>query len=150
VGTLADKWVEQGATVLHYAGDRTQFDPNHLIGPDFGGGFLKPVDAEYDSDTDQTTIVFQFLLHDKWPREAHMLSWQQKWEREKYLTTLILAGHRPSIEKMMAGAGVKVVAHNDSRSQQRRGMGKRQGRTGSDKQSAVKPARTRKKRKGGR
>jgi hypothetical protein len=149
VGTLADKWVEQGATVLHYAGDRTQFDPNHLIGPDFGGGFLKPVDAEYDSDTDQTTIVFQFLLHDKWPREAHMLSWQQKWEREKYLTTLILAGHRPSIEKMMAG--VKVVAHNDSRSQQRRGMGKRQGRTGSDKQSAVKPARTRNaKRKGGR
>lgn len=55
---------------LHYQGDRTDCDRNHLVGPDMGDGFLKPVAAEYDPLTDITNVRFAHLLRDRWPLVA--------------------------------------------------------------------------------
>jgi hypothetical protein len=60
--------------ILHYRGDRSSFDERHLVGPDVGDGFLKPVHAQYDLATDRTTVTFQHLLKENWPMPALVLA----------------------------------------------------------------------------
>jgi hypothetical protein len=43
---------------LHYKGDRRNYDPKQVYGPDIFGGNYIPVGAEYDEDADMTTIYF--------------------------------------------------------------------------------------------
>lgn len=45
--------------VLHYPGDRRNFDPDLLVGPDLFGAFYSPVSAVYDGHSDMTTISFR-------------------------------------------------------------------------------------------
>ena len=46
---------------LHYRGDRRQFDPDNIMGPDQFGAFYRAVAAEYDPDTDRTTLHLQVV-----------------------------------------------------------------------------------------
>lgn len=43
---------------LHYRGDRTNYDPDQVMGPDMFGGLWRPVRAEYDPAADMTTMYF--------------------------------------------------------------------------------------------
>jgi hypothetical protein len=42
---------------LHYKGDHTNFDPDHVMGPDMFGAHYQVTAAEYDSETDVTTLT---------------------------------------------------------------------------------------------
>lgn len=53
------------ADVLHYPGDRTNFDPNQIYGPDRFGCFYTAVAAEYDPGRARTTISFKPLAIDR-------------------------------------------------------------------------------------
>lgn len=41
---------------LHFPGDCTRFDPEHIYGPDLFRGCYRAADADYQPDTDQTTL----------------------------------------------------------------------------------------------
>lgn len=41
---------------LHYRGDHRNFDPDHIMGPDLFGAYYIAVAAEYDADSDRTTL----------------------------------------------------------------------------------------------
>lgn len=41
---------------LTYPGDCTRFDPEHIYGPDLFGGCYRAADADYQPDTDQTSL----------------------------------------------------------------------------------------------
>lgn len=90
---------------LNYRGDCRNFDPMHLVGPDLGYAFLKPVDAVYDPMADMTTIRFETLLADKLPKRAILFGAKCLHEEQQRLLTLAKAGHRESINRLMAGAG---------------------------------------------
>lgn len=38
------------ADQLHYPGDRTAFDPDHVMGPDRFGAYYRATAAEYDAE----------------------------------------------------------------------------------------------------
>ena len=44
------------ADILHYRGDRTNFDAADVMGPDMYGAYYHPLDATYDPVTDITTM----------------------------------------------------------------------------------------------
>lgn len=44
---------------LHYPGDCTNFDPDHIMGPDMYEGHWLPVSATYDPGTDLTTMTLR-------------------------------------------------------------------------------------------
>lgn len=46
---------------LHYRGDHRQFDPDHIMGPDQFGAYYRPTAAQYDPDTDMTTLHLQVV-----------------------------------------------------------------------------------------
>lgn len=46
------------SNIAHYRGDRTNYDPRQVFGPDLFGGCYKAIGAEYDAETDRTTIEF--------------------------------------------------------------------------------------------
>lgn len=48
---------------LHFAGDCTSFDPEHIYGPDLFGGCYRAFDADYDPDTDQTALHLVPIPH---------------------------------------------------------------------------------------
>lgn len=48
---------------LHFAGDCTRFDPEHIYGPDLFGGCYRAADADYQPDTDQTTLHLVPIPH---------------------------------------------------------------------------------------
>lgn len=43
--------------VLHYPGDCTQFDPDHLMGADMYGAYYRATAAAYEAETDRTTLT---------------------------------------------------------------------------------------------
>ena len=42
---------------LNYPGDCTAFDPDQILGPDIFGACYRPVAADYDPQTDVTTLT---------------------------------------------------------------------------------------------
>lgn len=50
------------AEVLHYRGDIRPHDPEHMIGPDFGGRYLTITEVEYDPDTDVSTAKLRGVM----------------------------------------------------------------------------------------
>lgn len=44
------------ADILHFRGDRTNFDASDVMGPDAFGAYYAPLDASYDPETDVTTM----------------------------------------------------------------------------------------------
>jgi hypothetical protein len=47
--------------LLHYRGDCTDFDPDHVMGPDMYGGHWIPTGASYDADADMTTLTMRIV-----------------------------------------------------------------------------------------
>lgn len=45
--------------VLHYRGDRTNYDPAQRYGPDRFGAYYEAIGAEYDAAGDRTTMTFR-------------------------------------------------------------------------------------------
>jgi hypothetical protein len=41
---------------LHYRGDHSNFDPDHIMGPDMFGACYRPVAGEYDAGTNLTAL----------------------------------------------------------------------------------------------
>jgi hypothetical protein len=87
----------------HYRGDRRNFDEMHLVGPDFGHGFLKPVEAEYDPETDVTTIRFEHLRRQLWPPHAALVAMQHIQKQQVLELAMAMAGHRKSINNIVWG-----------------------------------------------
>ncbi|OBS01855.1 hypothetical protein A9W98_17880 [Mycobacterium gordonae] len=48
---------------LTYPGDCTNFDPEHIYGPDLFGGCYRAFDADYQPGTDQTTLHLVPIPH---------------------------------------------------------------------------------------
>lgn len=46
---------------LNYPGDRRNFDPDYLVGPNGHGEYYRPVSAEYDAESDRTTIEYELV-----------------------------------------------------------------------------------------
>jgi len=95
-----------------YNGDRRDFDSNHLVGPDFGHGWLKPVEAQYDRDTDRTLIRFEHLRRQLWPPQAVLLAMQHIQKEQVLLLAEARAGNRKAINKIVWGGNngpTKVV-----------------------------------------
>ena len=44
---------------LHYRGDRTNYDPEQVYGPDRFGATYVVTSGEYDAERDQTTLHFK-------------------------------------------------------------------------------------------
>lgn len=42
--------------VLHFPGDCTNFDPDHIYGPDLFGACYQAAAADYDAATDRTSL----------------------------------------------------------------------------------------------
>lgn len=47
------------ADQLHYPGDCTAFDPDHVMGPDRFGAYYRATAAEYDAEKDRTTLTLR-------------------------------------------------------------------------------------------
>jgi hypothetical protein len=86
-----------------YRGNRVLYDQMHLVGPDFGHGFLKPVEAEYDPATDTTLIRFEHLRRQLWPPQAAMVAMQHIQKEQVLQLAMALKGHRKSINKICWG-----------------------------------------------
>lgn len=43
--------------VLHYPGDRTNFDPDHLMGPDMYGAYYRAAAVAYDAEGNRTALT---------------------------------------------------------------------------------------------
>lgn len=50
---------------LHYPGNITNFDPDHMLGPDQFGRRLIIKSMSYDADTDVTTATLRAVLPDE-------------------------------------------------------------------------------------
>jgi hypothetical protein len=85
----------------HYRGDRRNFDEKHLVGPDFGNGFLKPVDADYDPITDMTTIRFEHLRRELWSPEARIVAMQAIQKRQVMQLAKARMGFRKAINDIV-------------------------------------------------
>jgi hypothetical protein len=68
--------------VLHFRGFLDDFDPDHLIGPDFGGRWLRISHVEYDTGTDISTAVLRGVLPDDYRERVKPLVANQR-ERER-------------------------------------------------------------------
>lgn len=90
---------------LNYRGDRRNYDPNHLVGPDLGYAFLKPVHAEYDAAQDITSITFHTLLQDKLPKAAILFGGKCLAAQQQRLLFLARAGDPQAMADLKAGKG---------------------------------------------
>lgn len=45
--------------IAHYRGDHTDLPYSRVYGPDTCGAFYRAISAEYDADTDVTTVQFK-------------------------------------------------------------------------------------------
>jgi hypothetical protein len=95
--------IEPDRDCAHYRGDRRGFDEMHLVGPDFGHGFLKPVEAEYNSETDTTTIRFEHLRRQLWPPEAAIIAMQHIQKGQVLQLAEAMAGKRKAINDICWG-----------------------------------------------
>lgn len=96
--------IERGnRDTLTYPGNRVLFDGNHLVGPDFGDGWLKPVEAEYDPAADTTTIRFESLRKQLWPPEATLIAMQTIQKRQVLQLAAAKAGNRKAINDIVWG-----------------------------------------------
>lgn len=96
--------IKQGdRDTMNYPGDRTNFDGNHLVGPDFGDGWLKPVEAEYNPECHTTRIRFESLRKQLWPPQALLLSMQNIQKRQVLQLAEAKAGSRTAINDMTWG-----------------------------------------------
>jgi hypothetical protein len=59
---------------LHYRGDRRNFVPNRIVGPDVWGAWYLPVSAHFFDGI--TTIFFKSVPPDRLPPQAALLSKQ--------------------------------------------------------------------------
>lgn len=60
--------------VLHYPGDLTVFDPDHVMGPDLYGAFYRATAAAYDAETNHTALTLTVVPPDelRWRREMKL------------------------------------------------------------------------------
>ena len=70
---------------LTYNGDRSGFDPLHLVGPDGDGEFWRPVTARYDLATNMTEIQFELMPREELPEAAIYAGAEQIHQRQKIL-----------------------------------------------------------------
>jgi hypothetical protein len=128
-------------SIAHYRGDRRRFDEKHLVGPDFGHGFLKPVDAEYDPAADITTIRFEHLRRELWPSTARIVAMQAIQKRQVMQLARARLGCREAINNICWGGNdgppektktedteEKRSVVDDSRKDGNRGASHRRGR----------------------
>ena len=46
---------------ISFPGDCTDFNPQHIIGPDLKGAYYLPESASYDAATDTTTVMLRTM-----------------------------------------------------------------------------------------
>lgn len=95
--------------VLHYRGDRRALDNSVLVGPDMGGGFLKPVSADYDPRNNRTTVTFQHLLREKWPPQAIVLAGKVLHDKLQLLYAEARWGSRKALDRLGITAQVAAI-----------------------------------------